>query len=209
MRFRFIEAEKALYPIRLLCRCLAVSRSGYYAWRKRPVSARVKQDARPAGRDLGVAFREPPDVREPSHSARPPRGGSPCLPQACSSADAGARPRGAPEAPFPSHHGLPAPIPGGAEPPEARLRRRGSQYRMGHGHHVPRDPGRLAVPGGDPRSLLPKGRGVCPQRADRSRACARGPSRSTRESAWDSRPRTPLGSGQPGWIQAVVATSRQ
>ena len=46
MRFRFIEAEKALYPIRLLCRCLAVSRSGYYAWRRRPVSARVKQDAR-------------------------------------------------------------------------------------------------------------------------------------------------------------------
>ncbi len=46
MRFRFIEAEKALYPIRLLCRCLAVSRSGYYAWRKRPVSARVQQDAR-------------------------------------------------------------------------------------------------------------------------------------------------------------------
>ncbi len=46
MRFRFIEAEKALYPIRLLCRCLAVSRSGYYAWRKRPVCARDKQDAR-------------------------------------------------------------------------------------------------------------------------------------------------------------------
>ncbi len=46
MRFRFIEAEKALYPIRLLCRCLAVSRSGYYAWRRRPLSARVKQDAR-------------------------------------------------------------------------------------------------------------------------------------------------------------------
>ena len=46
MRFRFIEAEKALYPIRLMCRCLAVSRSGYYAWRKRPASARVKQDAR-------------------------------------------------------------------------------------------------------------------------------------------------------------------
>lgn len=46
MRFRFIEAEKALYPIRLLCRCLAVSRSGYYAWRRRPVSARIKQDAR-------------------------------------------------------------------------------------------------------------------------------------------------------------------
>jgi putative transposase len=46
MRFRFIEAEKAYYPICLLCRCLAVSRSGYYAWRRRPVSARAKQDAR-------------------------------------------------------------------------------------------------------------------------------------------------------------------
>jgi transposase InsO family protein len=46
MRFRFIEAEKADYPICLLCRCLAVSRSGYCAWRKRPVSARDKQDAR-------------------------------------------------------------------------------------------------------------------------------------------------------------------
>jgi transposase InsO family protein len=46
MRFRFIDAEKADYPIRLLCRCLAVSRSGYYAWQERPVSARAKQDAR-------------------------------------------------------------------------------------------------------------------------------------------------------------------
>jgi len=46
MRFRFIDAEKACYPIRLLCRCLAVSRSGYYAWQGRPVSARGKQDVR-------------------------------------------------------------------------------------------------------------------------------------------------------------------
>ncbi len=46
MRFRFIEAEKARFPIVLLCRCLAVSRSGYYAWRTRPASARAKQDTR-------------------------------------------------------------------------------------------------------------------------------------------------------------------
>ena len=46
MRFRFVEAEKALYPVRLLCRCLAVSRGGYYAWRRRRVSDRAREDAR-------------------------------------------------------------------------------------------------------------------------------------------------------------------
>ena len=45
MRFRFIDAEKACYPIRMLCRCLAVSRSGYYAWRRREPSARAQDDA--------------------------------------------------------------------------------------------------------------------------------------------------------------------
>ena len=46
MRFRFIAAEKAQYPISLLCRCLRVSRSGFYAWASRAPSARVQQDAR-------------------------------------------------------------------------------------------------------------------------------------------------------------------
>ena len=46
MRFRFVDAEKAFYPVRLLCRCLAVSRGGYYAWRKRRVSDRAREDAR-------------------------------------------------------------------------------------------------------------------------------------------------------------------
>jgi len=45
MRFRFIDAEKACYPIRVLCRCLAVSRSGYYAWREREPSDRAQDDA--------------------------------------------------------------------------------------------------------------------------------------------------------------------
>ncbi|HYE86899.1 MAG TPA: IS3 family transposase [Vicinamibacterales bacterium] len=46
MRFRFIAAEKAQYPVSLLCRCLRVSRSGFYAWASRGLSARVQQDAR-------------------------------------------------------------------------------------------------------------------------------------------------------------------
>jgi hypothetical protein len=43
--FKFIEAQKANYPISLLCRVLRVSRSGYYDWKNRPPSKRSQQDA--------------------------------------------------------------------------------------------------------------------------------------------------------------------
>ena len=38
MRFVFIHAERALYPVRVLCAVLEVSRSGYYAWVDRDAS---------------------------------------------------------------------------------------------------------------------------------------------------------------------------
>jgi putative transposase len=44
-RFRFVEREKASYPVRILCRALGVSPSGYYAWRSRGPSARQLADA--------------------------------------------------------------------------------------------------------------------------------------------------------------------
>lgn len=44
MRFAFIEAEKACYPVTLLCRVMAVSTSGFYAWLDRRASARVQRD---------------------------------------------------------------------------------------------------------------------------------------------------------------------
>jgi putative transposase len=43
--FRFIAAEKANYPISLLCRVLGVSRSGFHAWERRPPSDRDLADA--------------------------------------------------------------------------------------------------------------------------------------------------------------------
>ena len=43
--FRFVERERASYPVATMCRVLGVSPSGYWAWSKRPPSARARADA--------------------------------------------------------------------------------------------------------------------------------------------------------------------
>jgi putative transposase len=46
VRFQFIAAEKAQHSLVRLCRCLRVTRSGFYAWQMRPEAARRQQDRR-------------------------------------------------------------------------------------------------------------------------------------------------------------------
>src|SRR5262249_30718708 len=43
MTFRFIEEHRQRWPVRLLCETLGVSPAGYYAWRRRPASAREQR----------------------------------------------------------------------------------------------------------------------------------------------------------------------
>jgi transposase InsO family protein len=45
VRFAFIAAEKAAFPVTVLCRILAVSRAGFYAAQARPVPGRARGDA--------------------------------------------------------------------------------------------------------------------------------------------------------------------
>jgi putative transposase len=44
--FRFVERERASFPVTTMCRVLGVSPSGYWAWATRPASERARRDAR-------------------------------------------------------------------------------------------------------------------------------------------------------------------
>ena len=65
MRFRLIEDQRSVRPVRVLCDVLGVSPSGYYAWRSRPESPRE------------IANRElPSDIRRVHAEHRGRYGGS-------------------------------------------------------------------------------------------------------------------------------------
>jgi putative transposase len=45
VKFAFIEDHQEEFPVEAMCRVLAVSRSGYYAWQQRPESPQAKRQA--------------------------------------------------------------------------------------------------------------------------------------------------------------------
>ena len=49
-----MNANQAIYGVATMCRVLAVSASGYYAWRKRPPSARTRADVELTSRIIAI-----------------------------------------------------------------------------------------------------------------------------------------------------------
>ena len=44
MKFRFVQEYRETFRVGMMCKVLKVSRSGYYAWRKRPPGQRELED---------------------------------------------------------------------------------------------------------------------------------------------------------------------
>src|SRR5215216_6454391 len=54
MRFAFIYEHRERWPLAVMCRMLEVSRSGYHAWRARPVNAQASRRAELAEKILPI-----------------------------------------------------------------------------------------------------------------------------------------------------------
>ena len=67
MRFRLIEDQRDVWPVRVICDALSVSPSGFYAWRSRPESPR-----KIANRELLVDIRRVHAQHRMAHRAFTP-----------------------------------------------------------------------------------------------------------------------------------------
>lgn len=46
MKYAFVVAHRPRFSVRTMCHCLCIHPSGFYAWMKKPLSGRAKEDVR-------------------------------------------------------------------------------------------------------------------------------------------------------------------
>ena len=139
MKYACVARHRGEHSVRLMCRVLEVSATGYYAWRKRGPCARAIADER-LMLNIRIAHRESdetygaPRVHEELRDAGPARGEEArCAPHASP------RPRGPSPDALDADHGLgpcPSRCPECARPAIRREWHPGDESRVGGGHHL-------------------------------------------------------------------------
>ena len=80
VKFQFIQDHREYFPVRLMCRVLEASPSGFYDWRRRPESARATEDRALVAKIQAVhsesrqtSVRQPTRARQPEGRGLPDR----------------------------------------------------------------------------------------------------------------------------------------
>ena len=158
-----MSANQARFRVATMARVLGVSPSGYYAWRRRPPSARARADAELRARVQAIHGRSRGTYGAPRIHAELTEGGVAVSRKrvarvmrsvGVAGGDIRRRRRGEP-APRPSHDTPECPGPPGPGSGRAALRGGRAEPALGRRHHLRPDPGRLPVPGHRPRRVQP------------------------------------------------------
>ncbi len=197
-RYAEVAALKDAHPLRLLCRLLEVSASGYYRWCRRQPSAREREDAvlvqaiTASHRRSRKTYRAPrivADLRDQNQPLSRRRCARLMRQHQLKGGGAGGASH---EPPTLGTAGPSPPTSSCSDPPRA------GPPSLGHRHHGHPDDPRLAVLGGHPRSVEPSDRrlGLCRDHSghagpDRARPRPAGSPTSGRTAA-SLRPRQPV-----------------
>ena len=169
-----MSANQARFRVATMARVLGVSPSGYYAWRRRPPSARARADAELRARVQAIHGRSRGTYGAPRIHAELTEGGVAVSRKRVAPGHAVRRRRRGEPAPRPSHDTPECPGPPGPGSGRAALRGGRAEPALGRRHHLRPDPGRLPVPGHRPRRVQPARRRLGHGGASSHRAGGRG-----------------------------------
>ena len=167
MKFAFILAQKAAFPIAVLCAVLCVSPSGFYAWLARPQSARARSDERLTVEIVAVHARSRRTYGSPrvlaTLRAKGVRVGKKRVERLMRQRGVRAERKRPFRTTTDSRHASPI----APKPPRARLHRRGPRPRLGDGRDRGPNAGGVAVRGDDARPVRAARGGLGDERRQR------------------------------------------
>ena len=169
-----MSANQARFRIAAMARVLGVSPSGYYAWRRRPPSARTQADADLEARVQSIHRHSRGTYGAPRIHAELTAGGTVVSRKRVARLMRSAGIAGVSKAARSPHDAAECSGPAGAGPRRTALRGGGSEPALGRRHHLHPDPGGLPVSGHRPGRVQPPGRGLGDGGTSSHRAGGRG-----------------------------------